>query len=103
MLSKAGELHVTVTPRHFQEDWRLVGQYSRRTNELKDLTLLPPNASCPADARESYCLLLFCGGIQESLRLRGVESLNEPIVWIFDRSGKELEMRWLSGMAFRSA
>jgi hypothetical protein len=93
MLSQEKHIVVTVTPEHFWEDWRLVGQYDRRTNELVDLLILPPQMACPADSRGYYCLLMLNGSIRETLRLRGIANVDRAIVWIFDRNGQELELR----------
>lgn len=93
MLSQEKEIVVTLTPEHFWEDWRLVGQYDRRTHQLIDLLVLPPEMSCPVDSRGYYCLLMFNGSIRDTLKLRGITNIDRAIVWIFDQRGTEIELR----------
>jgi hypothetical protein len=93
MSTRNKQIVVQITPEQFWEDWRLVGVYDRRTNELADLRVLPPHMACPADGRYGYCLLLFNGTIRDTLRLRGITNIDRAIVWIFDRSGQEVELR----------
>lgn len=92
-VSRNQGLKLLVTPKHFREDWRLSGNYDRRTNELIDLALLPPGSPCQLDAKTGYCLLLLSGSVQESLKLRGITKLEVPMVWTFDRQGQTVSLQ----------
>jgi hypothetical protein len=93
VLSQNQGLKLVVTPKHFQENWRLSGSYDRKTNELIAVALLPPGSPCQVDAKTGYCLLLLSGSVQESLKLRGVTRLEVPMVWTFDRQGQTISLQ----------
>ncbi|BAC91989.1 glr4048 [Gloeobacter violaceus PCC 7421] len=90
MFSQNRKIVVTVKPEHFHKEWRLVGKFHRRTNELLELLVMPPEVTCPADARQYYCLLMLNGSIRDTLRLRGLNNLDRPLTWTFDSGGQEL-------------
>ncbi|AGY59209.1 hypothetical protein [Gloeobacter kilaueensis] len=90
MLSQKRKIAVTISPEQYRREWRLVGKFHRRTNELLELVAMPPETTCPANARDYYCLLLTGGSIRESLHLRGVNALEQPLTWTFDSFGHEL-------------
>ncbi len=90
MLSQERKISVTVEPEHVNQDWRLVGKFHRRTNMLIELAVMPPGVACPANARDYYCLLMLNGSLRESLKLRGLSSLSQPLTWTFDTLGQEI-------------